>query len=131
MGLCLAGSFWERVGLAPAPLALVQQPLDQGAIRFWRVPVALPGVPMMAFFVVALGMSQAQVQEVAGAAQAARADMLNRRAIAGLRVETQASTTDQALADPEAIGIAERGVGGGNLIFLACRHNPFAYCPAL
>lgn len=131
MRLCLAESFWEHVGMAPASLALAQQPLDQGVIRFWRVAVASPGVPMMAFFVVALWMGQANVQEITGAAQAARANMLDRRAIACLRVETQASTTDQALANPEAIGIAERGVGGGDLIFLACRHSPFAYCPAL
>lgn len=123
INLCLAGFFWKRVGLAPAPLALAQQPLDQGAIRFWRASVAPPGVPMMAFFVVALWMGQAEVQEIAGAAQAARADMLNCRVVVGSRVEAQAPATDQAFADPEAISIAERGIGGGNLIFLARRHN--------
>ena len=93
--------FWKSIGLAPASLALAQEALDQGAIGGWRLTVAPTGVPMLALLVVASWMSQAEVQQIAGAAQAARLDMLNCGSEAGVRVEAQSSTTDQAFAGPE------------------------------
>jgi hypothetical protein len=117
--------------LSPAPLALVEEPLHQGAIGIWRVAVAALGVPVMPFFVVALWMCQPQVQQRAGAAQAAWEDMLDGGSEAGLRVEAEAAPTDKTLAYPEAIVVGEGGVGGGNLVFLTGRHNSLAYGAAL
>lgn len=50
--------------------------------------------------------------------------MLNGGSEAGVRVETQAATAYQAFANPEAISIAEGGVGSGNLVFLTGGHSP-------
>ncbi len=112
--------FGEGIGRAPASLALVQKTLDQGAIGVYCVAMAPPGVPVMAFLVVALRVSQAKVEQVTGAAQAAGANMLNRGPEARLRIEAQASAADEAFARPEAIGVAEGGISGSDLIFLAC-----------
>ncbi len=78
---------------------------------------------MMAFFVVALRMSQAKVQEIIAATQAAWVDMLNGGSKAGMSIETQAPATDQAFTNPEAISIRKSCVCGGNLIFLVRRHD--------
>ena len=119
--------FWKRLRLAPAPLALVEQALDQGTIGVWGLAVASFGIPMVAFFVVALGMGQAKIEQITVATQAAWLNMFDGGAKAGVRVEAQVAATNQAFANPEAIGIGESGVGGGNPIFLACRHSLLAY----
>ncbi len=119
--------FWEHSGRAPAPPALAQHAFDQSAIGIWRVAVTPFGVPVMAFFIIALRMSQAKVQQIAGAAQAAWPDMLNGGPETGPGVEAQASAADQAFACPEAISEAEGGVGGSNQIFLTYRHGPLCF----
>lgn len=127
----VATLFWERLRLAPAPLALVEKPLDQGAIGVWGLAVASFGVPMMAFLVVALRMGQAKIEEITGAAQAAWLNMFDGGAKASVRVEAQVAAANQAFANPEAIGIIEGGIGGGDSIFLTCRHRLLAYWAAL
>ncbi len=119
--------FWKRLRLAPAPLALVEKALDQGTIGVWGLAVASFGIPMVAFFVVALGMGQAKIEKITVATQAAWLNMFDSGAKAGVRVEAQVATTNQAFANPEAICIVEGGIGGGDSIFLACRHGLLAY----
>ena len=123
----VATLFWKRLRLAPAPLALVEKALDQGTIGVWGLAVASFGIPMVAFFVVALGMGQAKIEKITVAAQAAWLNVFDGGAKAGVRVEAQIAAANQAFANPEAIGIVESGVGGGNAIFLACRHSLLAY----
>ena len=127
----LANLFQRSVGLTPAPLTLLQEAFDQGTIDFWCLAVASFGVPMLPFFMVALRMCQAEIEQIIAASQAARLDMLDVGAKTGLRIETQAPAADQAFADPEAIGIAEGGIGGGNLVLLVDRHGVLAHSPAL
>ena len=76
-------------------------------------------------------MSQAKVQEVIGATQAAWVDMLDGSSKAGMGIEAQSPAADQAFPNPEAIRIGERGVGGGNLIFLAGWYDLLLYWAAL
>ncbi len=128
---CMA-LFWAHLRGTPAPMSLIQKPLDQQAIGVWGLAMAAFGIPMMAFFVVALRMGQPKIEQVIAAAQAARIDMLDGGPEAGLSIEAQAPATDQTFAYPEAIRIGKGGVSGGNLIFLASGHSSsLPYCAAL
>jgi hypothetical protein len=117
-GAVRAALFWDHIWWTPASLAFVQKSLNQRAIGIWRVAMAASGVPTMAFFVVALWMSQAKIQEIIAAAQAAWVDMLDSGAKASVGIESQASAADQTFTNPEAIIIGEGDVCGGNPVFL-------------
>jgi hypothetical protein len=61
-------------------------------------------------------VGDAEIAQVVIAAEIARQDMLDGRALTGIGIEAQRAAADEALADPIALFTMEGAISGGDLI---------------